>query len=523
MRGVLVLLGTMTCVLVPLAVGRLLARALAHASREEAATSAGREWLAGAIAAAPVPFVLLAMLVSGESASLLGSSRLAPVVATVLVLAAAVALGVVAAPFAFTPLVVLDERGGPLDATSRAFELAARRGARATAELGVALGGVIGAVPLLGAAIGWAAEPAVWLVAPLGCGVVVPGLTAWILARAYVEARALPAMSGAHEGAAARGVRTIVALLVPASLVLAVAVLAALFVPAPMGRIEGDEPLELGAPIDAVDAYGDRIALPGPHGVVIAMGAEGVDIAAADGGGAGSVRVRGGAPTGGELEVRRARYRGRDAFAVVLGDRATFVDERGVRLDDEPGDRLTARIGRRTAGVLLVALLLALAVLAQLGKAFGHARAIDAPVALPAGRRARAQLARIEGTLHAGAGARLDPSRRQLRTEGDARLVSRDGSIVIGLPREVPLLLPHRDATIASREDAILVARFDRLHPLGPREGASPWPAGARLVLGDRAEVALRLLARAARRSALWGLGTAALLVLAALTIAFQL
>lgn len=231
-------------------------------------------------------------------------------------------------------------------------------------------------------------------------------------------------------------------------------------------------------------------------------------VQAADGGGVGEVRVRGGDEA--RAELRRDRFRGRDGWTVrvpIAGpDVALFtVDDDGVRLDDGPRDRLAARLGG-SAGLAAAGVtgILAVALATLQLRALGIAAGLDRPRF-----RGRRETVAIEGTLRAVEPVLADAG--ELRVVGAARLELGDlGSV--RLPEgTLPLLVSGPPEVLTDGARITMVATLGATSGSPFREGAAPLPRDARFVLGalDRAREAFA--EQAARRSAAFSLPIAAL------------
>ncbi|WP_236604611.1 hypothetical protein [Sandaracinus amylolyticus] len=425
-----------------------------------------------------------------------------------------VVLGAVMAPFALAPLALLDRAEGALAAMVRAFELAVRRGAARMLRDGAALGGLVG----IAVSIVVAVESVQSLIAAWACVAIVMPIGAIVLARAYVDASQRAALDGAPDTRVTQGLQRIVVLVVPAALALGFALLAAALTPAPMVHREiGSETLWRGAPW-----VRGTTTLPGDHGIEVTFERDTVVVRTADGGGAGRIEV----PRDRRLDIEltrvaRTTFRGVECWALRVDDYVAVIDDEGVRLDDSTLDRIATRAGAQS----LVMVLVALAALAwwsrRMSRAMAQARALDAP-RWGGSEVDPTQVVLFAGRLRLDEGAYVEGGRTSANVTGAGRVVSLDGSVVIALPTDVPLLVPSESRPVDGAEVAIALPSA-ALARLGPRAGACAWPEGARLVLGDRDEAAEQVLASAARSASLSALVAAVMLGGVALSIAMRL
>ena len=202
----------------------------------------------------------------------------------------------------------------------------------------------------------------------------------------------------------------------------------------------------------APDAVG-TFHLPTASQLTIERTHEGIEIAAADGGGVGEVRMpcqdRVSAQFATEERVFRERFRGQDVWTYRMGTGAcasavSFNDE-GVRVDDTIGDRIVQRWGGRGLWLALaIALLCALATLDQLRWVRRGGKLDGAP---------------IEGRILGGAAF----------TKG-LKLIAQDGLRIdlgehglITLPEEGTLTLLHPSAqpqTFAAGDKLAIISAF---------------------------------------------------------------
>lgn len=450
----------------------------------------------------------------------------------VLVPAAIAAAG---APFALVPLVLTAEAGSVPAAIARSFELASTRGALASVRDAAISGAGVG---LIVRVLAWKIPLQVrgeheLIVALAVRGALVVGMLAGFAvmsARTYVAAR--EASAWAEDGApradthpaAARRIAALFALLAPALASVVAAMIAAAVTPTPMREAQG---VDWEWP--EVVAHGRVVDLAGPHGLRVHRVERGVSIETADGGGAGFVPYEPWTErppdtfTDTDLIVVRTHFDGGPAFAAFAGRRVVYFDEEGVRLEDGLSERLSARIGHNALGALCVALILALAWSLRLLRALGDARALDARATSLGPPAPRGAPTRLAGRLRLGQGAVLRPHGMHARLIGDARVVSRDGDVVLAVPQEVRLFAAHDDRMPRDGDDVEVIGHLGKLTPIGMREGALAWPTGARLLIGGRADAAERLISRAARGGALVAALVAAMIVVVALSIVTEL
>lgn len=394
------------------------------------------------------------------------------------------AFGAALGPLLFVPFVLAEGRHRFVAAIARSFELGTRLGAARTAWLG----GVVG----LGLASGVAAasllvfalrmdEPDHWgfllLAQPVGLALAVP----WCVARI---ARGYVAMQVSEEQRAVPRLRAMALVLAPGLLVCAAALFVGAWTPTPMRALAPDVPRP--DPRRGLHpALADEVILPGTSVRVTPL-ARGVNISADDGGGAGPVDD----PHIGEVDAMLVIEPGEEhggppgSFAVVRTywpwASVTIVDRDGVRLDDGLKERVLDRMGRVGIGLLAFALAAIFALVFWLGRAIGRARTIDAP-RLEAG-----------GVLSA-----LSSTYR--KSEETSWLES--GDLRIRVPDQPPILGEAR--TLEDGDAVTLISRFDRGITGGLRDAFAPWPRDGRLVIGDRADAASALVARASR-TATW-------------------
>jgi hypothetical protein len=305
-----------------------------------------------------------------------------------------------------------------------------------------------------------------------------------------------------------RRVRAVAWSLAPASLGLAVALVAAAMTPTPLR--------DAGRPDSRKCAVDGSHSLQLPSAQVTAT-SQGIRIEAPDGGGAGFV------PAGFEADGRlplHLRQRGDGSYEVracTLRRAAfTIVDGQGVRLDDGIARRVLGRLGTLGGGALFIAFALFSALIGIVGRRLTEARYLAAPRLSPSERpderigsdaglrKALVGRLRIEGPLAV--------EDRRARFEGPAVLEADGGQLRVQLPPSIELASHEAAERIEDGVQASLVSKFEE--PLGGpsfRQGAVPWPDDGELIVGDVDDAAKRLLSRAERQASVLGV----LLVLA--------
>lgn len=234
----------------------------------------------------------------------------------------------------------------------------------------------------------------------------------------------------------------------------------------------------------------------------------GVEIAAADGGGVGEVRMRCNDMFGTLFQIDervfREHIRGRDVWTYRLADTrcvssVSFTDE-GVRVDDTTVDRITQRWGGMGNWVaLLVVMICSLAALDQL-RLLGRARNLDATsktlsgtVALE-GRIVGEGVALIQGmTLKAPAGLRID-----LGEHG-----------TLGLPPDGVLTLFHLapdPVTLVTGDSLCIITTLQSQQGSPFRNADARPPDDLRVIPGKLADARQAYVQFASRRMAITGL-----------------
>jgi hypothetical protein len=458
--------------------------------------------------------VVLVMLASPVSAFLLSASIAPPEVlgeakSFIVLLVLVATFGAISAPFVTTGAQLVRRGLGVTDALGRALAAAALRGRTMMVLRGLILGLPI--VLLLSVAV---RQSYGWLVV-LVLGPLVTAFAVGFAAACAIEDDTV--LSNAREPL----VRTW--LWFPPALGLglfAVALGAAVLTPAPAWMLApAAEPAWTCAP--SLDASG-------PHGLSITPTSDHrrFEVRTADGGGAGSITS---GPRMVAVEVCSTEGRHWLRFiGLERPPRYALVDERGVRLDDGFSERFASRMGwwiALFAGMGLLALFLFSLrmgqTLAHLG-ALSDAGADSGPGARPG---AASRIRSLPGKLSVGQGGSFTRDGTSASTRGEVRFVSDDGAHVFVLPRRVRLLSAIASSAVdrfPDRTPLVLLAA-ESIASLGPRAGASEWPASAMLLHGEAEGARAALDATLARSVAPWvALSTLAFGV-AALALFFQL
>lgn len=445
-----------------------------------------------------------------------------PIAAHVLLLAVPLVLGAACSPAALAPFAILHSDAPPLEALARSYVLSARRGAVATLGEGAALGGLVGALasvtePIGALVVGDALGP---LLAELLTIVVALPSGVLVLARAYVEGVQRPAFDRTRDLGVVRTIRRSVVMVVPAVLVFAAACAVALVTPTAMYAPPRGLRQRI-APLSVRD--GREVAIAGPHGLRVVRVADGLVIETSDGGGAGHVRSGLSSATD-DLIVGRVPDAQRDLYAAFLdrGRRVVLFDERGVRVDDDFGDRLGRRLGIEGLCMILLALGLALMLAHRILRALAPAALLDAPTFDVARRSGGVRWALVPARLRLGPHTTVEERGGRAVVAGEARIEHRDGAVVITLPPEVPLV-GGAEGPVEDGAEVALVTPITELAPAGLRQGAMPWPEGARLALGSRDFVAELLVRNTMRRVSWVALALACSLLVTAFWIVHRL
>jgi hypothetical protein len=409
--------------------------------------------------------------------------------------------GALLSPLHAAPLAAIEGSSGLLDALLSSGARAARRGLGRTL-LGGAGVGVIGALP-------WAVPPLARLLDPEPSPAVLVALFAAVYAALLVNlslvahdwgqgsqrfgaARTLVPPSAMPRVAARARLVGSLAIAASAALLVGAALLLALFTPTPAWRTEAG-PLR-GEPLVEGTLEGSRDGLS----VTATRGQEWV-IATADGGGAGPVRFPSHIePT---ATLTRERYRGQDAWTLRAATRSTVwlvsFDDRGVRLDDTPLDRLEARLFGAPGIVFLLAYGLALAALFALQlQRIGLATGLDRPRF--SGDR---EVAALVGTL--GLERAVPVRDHALVLEAPLRIeLGELGSITLP-PGRHPLLVPTTRDELRDGARVTVIASLAGGDRSPFRDGSPPLPAGAKLAIGALEEAREQYAERVARTNVL--------------------
>ena len=248
----------------------------------------------------------------------------------------------------------------------------------------------------------------------------------------------------------------------------------------------------------------DTFVLPTASQLTVHRSRAGVEIAAADGGGVGEVRMRCGTFAPIDERVFRERVRGQDVWTYRIANgtcvnAVSFTDD-GVRVDDTTFDRITQRWGGLGGWLaLLVAMVCSLAAADQL-RWLGRARNLDTTsktllgtVALE-GRIVGEGVALIQGmTLKAPAGLRID-----LGEHGTLRL-----------PPESALTLFHLAAqpvTLVTGDSLCIITTLQSQQGSPFRNGDARPPDDLRVIPGKLADARHAYVQFASRRMAITGL-----------------
>jgi hypothetical protein len=362
--------------------------------------------------------------------------------------------------------------------------------------------GVVAVGPALVTAAVWSLQDAPPGLVAVGAGIAVTAafaLAAAALGALYVEAEGelalrprasaptLPKVTRAFFAGAA-GLA-----LVSAALLGTLAAVPSPLAPSPalrgVGGTAGWTTLDLGAPA----------VLPGTD-VHLSAAEDGVVIWTSDGGGAGTVR---GVPWPMGVAYRPARCGDDACFELVVGGSEsagrTLVDRDGVRRDDGLGDRVARRVSAASLVAVVVALVCFGIALTRASRGIAGIELLASP---DDERRARddGRPRVVEGRLVAPSPATLHlVGRDAVRVEGTVQVVCDRAGLRIGLPPdgEVRVLRGSAAGPLAAESlvDGARVAVIAALPARGAgyREGAAPWPEGARLVPGgvDAARAAL--------------------------------
>ncbi|MFK7991282.1 MAG: hypothetical protein AB8I08_35025 [Sandaracinaceae bacterium] len=426
--------------------------------------------------------------------------------------------GAALAPFAFTPAAVATGAEGIVAPFLSSFATASRVGFGRLARLGAQLGLAFGVCLLVPANLAEHVHPGF---AVLGV-FAVSGWMVWALASTadlHVQAE----VDAPRRATAARGLGALVMVVAPVLVLLAGAMVGAVFTPTKLTDTDGVPGWGRGMPPRGV-LYGPELRLPGTSIRARAVPG-GVDISAPDGGGAGFVRSRWGESYEPTL-VLVAEHEG-GPFYLYLTDgmswQVTRLDAEGVRLDDGLTARTVSRLGVTGLLSLGVAALLFLVLLWLVGSRLGEARTLAAAqVDTLTEMRPGGPLQALEGRLRVSddnAVMRM-MQRGRLQVRGDAWIDALGGELRLRLPGGVLRVLGA--AGEGELDDAVVtvLSRFDAIRVAGFRSGPSPWPRDAQLVFGTIDDAGAALVARTVRTAAMVALPLiAACLTAAALMI----
>lgn len=271
-------------------------------------------------------------------------------------------VGVVAFPLYGAPLEAVSSASGALDAVLASGARAARMGFAKSIGTGASLG-VVGIAPWLVVPLArrvfFGANALVWLVLALFVATVIAQTVCLgIVAHAHGEGRERFGHARTHApretdrvAPRPRLIRSFALAALPFAL-LVPALLTAIATPTPGWRTERDSGDLRGEIVDGTPLLGSE------HGLVVSQDRSVWRVTTADGGGAGEVRIAFSSASLGRIV--RERFRGREVWTLRVPVREHVVlvsfDDRGVRVDDTPSDRIHARLG--TLGVGMLALLL---------------------------------------------------------------------------------------------------------------------------------------------------------------------
>jgi hypothetical protein len=451
---------------------------------------------------------LVAALLTAWIVNTRGPSESRELVALLATFGLSALLGALLSPLHAAPFAAIEGSPGILDALLTSGAHAARRGLGRTLARGAATG-LVGATPWLVPALTRAVdpEPGALVLAPLlGAAYVAVLLNLSSIAQDWGEgvqrfgaARTLHTASPPRVAARARLVGSL-AIAAGAVLLVGSALTLALLTPTGAWRREPG-PLR-GEPL--VDS-----ALEGSEeGITVRPeGASRWSIATADGGGAGLVRFPHGVEASATLS--RERYRGEEVWTLRAARRDTVwlvsFDDRGVRVDDTPLDRLEARVFGEGGLAALLAYGAALAALLAFQlRRVGIATGLDHPRF--SGDR---EIAALAGTLRSEGPV---PLRGQaLALEAPARVELGELGAITLPPGLHPLLVPARAHALEPGASLTIIAPIAGGDRSPFREGSAPLPRGAKLAIGSLEEAREQYAERVARTNVLASLPLLAL------------
>jgi hypothetical protein len=410
-------------------------------------------------------------------------------------------LGALLSPLHAAPLASIEGSAGLLEALLASGARAARRGLVRTLARGATIG-LVGALPWVVPPLASALhpEPSLAVLAALYVTVYLALLVNLSLVaydwgegvQRFGAARTLVPPTATPRVAARARLLGSLAIAASAALLLGSALVLALFTPTPAWRTERaplrGEPLVEG-PITG-SAEGLSITMHDDHGWLIAT---------ADGGGAGLVRFP--AHIESEATLSRERYRGEDAWTLRAATPSTVwlvsFDDRGVRLDDTPLDRLEARVQGSVGVAIVLAYGLALAALVALQlRRVGVATGLDRPRF--SGDR---EIAALTGALRTDMPVAI--REHALVLEAPARIeLGELGSMTLP-PGRHPLLVPATLGQLRDGASVTVIASFAASDRTPFRDGSPPPPAGAELVIGPLDHAREQYAERVARTNVL--------------------
>ncbi|MFO0712741.1 MAG: hypothetical protein U0353_23010 [Sandaracinus sp.] len=419
-------------------------------------------------------------------------------------------LGIVLFPLHAAPLEAIESGSGMIEAMLGAGARTSRAGLVVTVIRG-ALVGLVTALPWLVPGLVEQLVPGhdPWRLVLLYASVVAAQLVGLsIVAHAWSEgrerfgaARTLVTAPRRPVPARARLVGSLVLAASPA-LLLTLGVLLALSTPTAAWRRE-----------PRLEASGRGYALPFPTGVPCVEDplrdtTEGLTvttpragvwlIATRDGGGAGEVRIPGGDAQ--RATLSRERFRERDVWTLRVPTSSSVAlvsfEDRGVRVDDTPLDRIRARAGSAGLWLALVyTLALAMLLALQLRRA-GVAAGLDRPRFSGVPERAA-----LTGTLRTEAA--IPVSSQGLVLAESARLELGELGTITLSPGTHPLLVPSPVSVARDGATLTAIAMLPATEGSPFRDGRASLPERAQLVLGSLEEARELYAERVARTNVL--------------------